>query len=196
MTSLFTELIKFFSEFTWKKLFSIFVILVITFTIVTIYEFYTSAFRFSRLQKAADLLSKIEEIDSHGTNTNPELLRAKKALITQAVEAIDTKPITLDFVPSTLKFSLDGVWKFLAGAALWFILALTQIIDINDKKKRPAFFGMLMIACVTGFCGMFVPSIWWPWFHIFIFPWILLICIVIALLPFGYIANRRAAKKA
>ena len=76
MTNLFTELLKFFSEFTWKKLFSILVMLLIAFAIVSVYEIYTSAFRFSRLQKAAELLAKIEELDSHGTNASPDLLRA------------------------------------------------------------------------------------------------------------------------
>ena len=195
MTNLFTELLKFFSEFTWKKLFSIFVILAIAFTIVSIYEIYTSAFRFSRLQKAADLLSKIEELDSHGTNASPELLRARKALVTQAVEAIDTKPITLQFVPSTLKFSMDGTWKFFAGAAFWCLISLTQIRNATDTKKNNAFIGMVTFGIMNGFIGMFVPNVWWPWFHIFILPLVFLICIMILILPVGYIASKRAANK-
>jgi hypothetical protein len=159
MTNLFTELLKFFSEFTWKKLFSIFVVLIIAFMIVSIYEIYTSAFRFSRLQKAADLLSKIEELDSRGTNASPELLRARKALVAQSVEAIDSKPITLQFVPSTLKFSMDGVWKFLAGAAFWCGIALTQIGGIRDEKKRSTMLGMILVGVITGFIGMFVRSV-------------------------------------
>ena len=171
-------------------------ILFIAFTIVSIYEIYTSAFRFSRLQKAADLLSKIEELDSHGTNASPELLRARKALVAQAVEAIDTKPITLQFVPSTLKFSMDGAWKFCAGAAFWGALALFQIGGITDPKKRQALIGTLMVSGITGLVGMFVPSVWWPWFHIFVFPWIFLLCLVVVLLPIGYFFRSARPKKA
>ena len=96
--------------------------------IVSIYEIYTSAFRFSRLQKAADLLSKIEELDSRGTNASPELLRARKALVAQSVEAIDSKPITLQFVPSTLKFSMDGVWKFRSEEHMSELQLLTNLV--------------------------------------------------------------------
>lgn len=195
MTNLFTELLKFFSEFTWKKLMSIVVMLAIAFCIVSIYETYTSTFRFNRLQKAADLLSKIEEIDSHGTNTSPELLRARKALVAQAVEAIDTKPITWQFIPSTLKFSMNVVWKFLAGAAFWCSLALTQIGGIGDAKKRSPMLGMILVGIITGFIGIFVPSVWWPWFHIFVLPWVFLIFILILALPFGYLARKRSANK-
>jgi hypothetical protein len=193
MTNLFTELIKFFSEFTWKKFFSVIVMLAVFFIIVSIYEIYTSAFRFSRLQKAADLLAEIQTIDSHGTNSTPELERAKKALISQAVEAIDTKPMTLDFVPSTLKFSMDGLEKFFAGGLIWYIFALTQIRKIG-KPNNP-FVGMILIAVISGFTAMFVRSIWWPWFHILIYPWIFLFGIGMLLLPIGYFFSKRAAKQ-
>jgi|ERR1051325_5506835 hypothetical protein len=195
MTNLFTELLKFFSEFTWKKCFSILVMLLIGFALVSIYELYTSTFRFSRLQKAADLLSKIEEIDSRGTNASQELLRARNALVTQAVEAIDTKPITLKFIPSTLQFSMDSGWKFLAGASFWWAIALTQIRGITDAKKRSGIFGMTFVGFITGFAGIFIPSVWWPWFHIFILPWVFLICLVVLVLPIGYFASKRAANK-
>src|SRR6185295_2642095 len=129
------------------------------------------------------------------TNASPELLRARKALVTQAVEAIDTKPVTLQFIPSTLKLSMDGLWKLLAGASFWCGIALTQIGGIKDPKKRSTMFGMLSVGVITGFIGMFVPSIWWPWFHIFVLPWVFLIVIVILVLPVGYIASKRAANK-
>ena len=195
MTNLFTELLKFFGEFNLKKFFATVVMTLIALALFSIYEFYTSSFRFSRLQKAADLLHRIDEIELQGTNTSPELQRARKTIVTQAVEAIVTKPFTLEIIPSTLKFSMDGVWKFMAGAALWLFFALFQIGGLTDPKKRSTFFGLVTVAIITGFMGMFVANYWWPWFHIFIFPWVALLCIGVALLPFGYFVTKRAAKK-
>jgi len=42
---------------------------------------------------------------------------------------------------------------------------------------------MLMLARVSGFVAMFVPAIWWPWFHILIYPWLLIAAVVSALVP-------------
>ena len=163
--------------------------------IISGFEIYTSYFRLGRLQKAADLLARIEDVNSKATNNPPELDKARKALISQAVEAITAKPITFDFIPTTLKISMDEPWKFFAGAAFWWLMAMFQIQGIWNKLKRPALVGLLLIGAVTGFLGLFIPSAWWPWFHIFALPWIFLFCIAIMVLPIIAIISKREADK-
>jgi hypothetical protein len=194
MTDFLEALLKFFTEFTWKRLLALIIVLVVTFGLFSLFERYTSSFRLGRLQKAADLLVKVQEIENN-TNRPPELELARHALIEQTVEAIKTEPLTLEFVPATLKFSMDTVWKFAAGAAFWCFLGLFQIHKLRDKKTKEALAGLLLAAIVSGIVGTFIPTIWWPWFHIFIYPWLFLFCVFLALLPYPIYCGLRKAKE-
>jgi hypothetical protein len=127
MADFLKELLKFLSEFTWRKLLLLVCIAAVGLGGFSLWERYTSSFRLGRLQKAADLMVRLQELQAHGTNSTPELERAKATLVTQAVQAIEEKPLTLDILPSTLKLSVDSLWRFLAGSALWFLTSLVFI---------------------------------------------------------------------
>jgi hypothetical protein len=197
MGTIIEKLLVFFSEFTWRRFFALLVVAALLFMAFSLFERYTSSFRLGRLQKSAELISKIQAIETTITNSSLELQRDYRALIAQATEAVEVKPISLDVLPSTLRFSMDDVWKFLAGGVLWFIFALFTIPKSlrGDKESRRAFGGMMLFAAISGFVGIFVHPYRWPWFHLFLFPFILMGAVFLMLVPVIYFVTKRASKK-
>ena len=195
MANFFEALFKFLSEFTWPKLRAVFIVIMLLLGLFSLYEWYTASFRFSRLQKAADLLMRLEELHQKSTNGSPELDRARTILTAQSLKAIEEKPLSLQFVPSNLRVSTKVLWRFLAGAAVWLALGLVQLARREPIKERLSMlFGLTIIGGGSGLVGLIVPPIWWPWFHLFLFPLVLLI--LIGSLTAIVTAFRTAKKKA
>jgi len=136
----------------------------------------------------------VQELESRQIAPNSELDRARRALVAQTVEAVEKKPLTLDFVPATMHFSMDNLWCFMAGSAMWIVFALFQLPKIKEKKERDAFLGILLVAGLSGFFAVFVPPIWWPWFHLFIYPFLLIATIATASVPIVYFIKKRPIK--
>jgi len=84
MNNLLAELIKFFSEFTWRKFIGVAFMTMVIVILFSVYEFYTSSFRFSRLQNSAELITKLEEMESKALSQNEDLKQARRTVITQA----------------------------------------------------------------------------------------------------------------
>jgi hypothetical protein len=158
------------------------------------YERYTSSFTLSRLQKSAELIAKLQEMELTIKNNSPELQSDYRALVTQASEAIKTKPLSLDILPTTLRFSMDIVWKFFAGGALFFFLGTFLLIITKDKSRWMLLSGTFQVGVLTGFFAMWIPAVDWPWFHIFIFPFLFSIVVMIIVVPINYVVGKIKAK--
>lgn len=196
MADFFTELLKILGTPTRARLFGLLFLMGFCTLALLSYERYTATFRLSRLEKQTELLTRIRELQMQGTNSAPELEKARRALIDQAIQVIEEKPITLEFVPSKLSFSMDSLKKFFAGALFWLVIAACHIPKIKSKEGKDTFSGVLVCAIISGFAGLFVPPIWWPWFHVLIFPWLFLAILTIAMIPFIIISvNFGTAKK-
>lgn len=198
MKDLYDTLIKFFfEEFTWKKLRFLLGVVAVAIAALFVYEHYTSSFQFSRLQKATDLLAKLQDIQTRAaaTNSAPDIEYARKELVAQVVQAINQKPISLDFIPSKLSIQMDALLKFVAGAALWCLCALFYIPKLRTNEGKKSFIGFIGLAGIAGAAAMFVPSIWWPWFHLLILPWLASFAMLVSLVPFALIAARKVAQR-
>ena len=188
------EWVEFVCEFTWRKFFASLVVLAVMVAILSGYERYTSSFTLSRLQKSAELIAKLQEMELTIKNNSPELQSDYRALVTQASEAIKTKPLSLDILPTTLRFSMDIVWKFFAGGALFFFLGTFLLIITKDKSRWMLLSGTFQVGVLTGFFAMWIPAVDWPWFHIFIFPFLFSIVVMIIVVPINYVVGKIKAK--
>lgn len=192
LVSLFKPLLE---ELTLKKIRNLCVILVILLGLFVLFESYTSYFRFSRLEAAATLYQKAYEIDSAGTNYTAELDATRKNLIGQINDAIVTKPISLQIVPSTLTLSMDTMWKFLAGATLPAIAFLYFLINFRTNlRNKVAAEGAFLLALISGFVGIFVKGFRWPVFHIFILPILVGVSIIVVSMLIALIAGNKINK--
>ena len=182
-------------EITFKKVITLLAGLFFFLVMLVLYESYTSYFRFNRLESAANLYQKAVEIDSAGTNRIPELETARSNLVSQINDAIAAKPLTLQIVPSTLKFSTALIWKFLAGACIPGVISLCFLIRYkNHEKNKLAAEGGLYLALITGTVGVFIKGICWPFFHIIVLPFLVLIGMIAILIPVAFIALKFQGK--
>jgi len=183
-----TELIKYLGSPTRGKWPILITIIVFGLTLLVGYERYTATFRLGRLQKESDLLARLQEIQMRSTNAmTPELIRIQAVLLTNAARTIGERPISLEFVPTKLTFSFDSLWKCFWGGSLWLAFAILWLPKSKSKEGREQIKGFFVLAVISGIIGLFVPPLWWPWFHIFIFPWLLIICVLIAIAPFAIV---------
>ena len=191
MDDIFAELLRYFHKPSLSKILTVLGILGAGLLAVLCYELYTASFRLERLQKAADLFVRLEEIRLHGTNSPPEMRRAYTALIDQTTEAIEEKPVSLRHLFAQFTLSTDSLWKFLAGAGLWLVLALLQLPRAATRPGKDRFLGLILLAVASGSVGMFVPQVGWPWFHLLLYPWLFLLAMLVAALPvaFFYVLN-------
>ena len=199
MTDLFEALFKFFSEpLTLRRGFIFSLIVGGAVGGIVLYEAYTASFRLGRLQKSADLLARLQEVENSGANGTPEIQRARKLLQELTLATIETTPVRLELVPSKLTLSLDSLWKFLAGSALWWVLALLQLHRWKQPAGRREVLGHVAFAIIAGVVATLVPAVWWPWFHLLIFPNLLVVTVLAFALPFVVLlsAMGRAKKKA
>lgn len=176
-----------FSEFTWKRFFALVVVIALMLISFSLFERYTSSFRLNRLQKSVELLIKVQEIEKTATTGSPEIKRASKEIMKQTLEAIEVKPLSLDIFSSTFTFSIDHLWKFIAGSLFWAIVALTRLPKIirGEKRARASFFGILFLAIITGMFAMQIPGIWWPWGHLILYPMSVVASFYISIIPFA-----------
>jgi hypothetical protein len=100
--------LKIVTDFTWKTIFAVLVVIILAIFVLSLFERYTSSFRLTRLQRSAELIAKLQETNLTITNSSQELQADYKALVIQANEAITVKPLSLDILPTKLHLSLDG----------------------------------------------------------------------------------------
>jgi len=189
------EVVEVVTEFTWRKFFALLVVLAVAVSAFYGYERFTASISLNRLQKSAELIAKLQEIDLTITNNSQELQKDYKALVAQANEAIETKPFSLDVVPTTLHFSMDALLKFLAGGAVWYIFGIIMLLKMKGTEAWNALAGSSMIGTIAGFLSIWIPAIWWPWFHLFVYPLIFIFGFFLVMVPFALVSRKISANK-
>jgi hypothetical protein len=187
--------LKLFSEpVTARRLFKFLAVAVFATGALIMFERYTATFRLARLHKEAELVARLEEIEARGTNHTAELERAQKQLRDQVVQTIEAEPVNVTVLPLTLKFSMDNLWKFFAGGAVFFFTAFFPARKWKSKEGRYDIAGGLCVAVLAGFLGILIRPIWWPWFHLFVYPLLFTLGVVFAIIPVGFFLAVKTAK--
>jgi hypothetical protein len=92
-------------------------------------------------------------------------------------------------------YSIESLWKFFAGGTIWWVYGLLRFRKVRKKEGRDELYFTLSMAGIFGIAAVFVPPIWWPWFHILIYPSLLFAAVLMpAVVSFVIITNWRLAK--
>lgn len=178
-----------FSEFTWRRFLAFLIFVGLLFLGFLVYERYTASFQLSRLQKSAELIITIHNMEMSITNGSTAIQKAGHSLAEQSIQAVEAKPLSLDILPTTLRFSTDYLWKFLAGCAAWIALSISRMPRIvrGDKASKATATGFLFFGILAGLIGLAIPTFWWPWFHLVIYPLcILAFFYIVIFIPFMF----------
>lgn len=172
MTAIVEAFLKFFSEFSWKRLLAIVIVAILVAVGFILYERYTSGFRLGRLQKQAELLVTLNQLQTANIHSDPRLGKIYDRLAADADDAAQTKPLTISFLALPSGMFNHVIAKFLAGAAPWAFIGLFFIPGIlrGDKGSASALLGVTVFIVLFGAIGAVLPNIWWPWFNLWIYP--------------------------
>jgi len=151
------------------------------------YEWYTSHFRFVKVQKSLELLEKLDDIQKKDLDASSQVIYDSIQLRLQKITEIDLLlQKKFDLEASHPSFPLE---HFFGGSFWWIILAVVfEVVNIRERQAKAigkeATSSLLMILSL-GFVWCFIVSILfalsWPW-SAFLSPWI-----VLFLSPLGFI---------
>ncbi|SRR6266446_5258747 len=157
------------TDFSWRRLTAIIFFSLYVASVFAAYEAFTGHFRLSRIQQAADVAAKLQDIESKGFSSDSNLSRLHANLVRQLQESA-TPGAEMIHPPKSL-------WKFLAAVAPWLLLTTAYIFQPTFRRdpytpKNPGaiLLGLAALALITGITAIFVPTFLWPWGSLFIYP--------------------------
>ena len=196
MKELFDLCNKFFDPpFSYRRFLALGGLLALLFGGLYGYEAYTASFRLSRLQKSADLLVRLHDLETNTVTGSPALQHSMKLLQERAAATIEATPNLPEWRPTKLRFSLDSAWMFLAGSAQWFLFGLLPFGKWKNPEGRKDGEMKLTIAFALGVGATFTPAIWWPWFHLLFYPFLAAAVLLFVITPFFALAHGLANAK-
>lgn len=194
----FTALEKLVTEFSWKRFLYVSLIAMLAVVFFSSFEWYTAYFRLARLEKSVAILETLQELETNGIANNPKLSRVYGALSTELQETVYPRRLGSPDIQSRRVPRNAPLLKFLAGGALWWLIALFVPLSLADSprsEKWTGFFGLLAFGAVFGGVGLLIPNIFWPWINLVVYPvgHILGLLFLVTLFAFRSVAQRRSS---
>lgn len=185
-------------DFSWRRLLTSLVLLLLLLLGIAAYEHLTYRFRLERIQKTTDVLSKLRALEtSLGTNdTNLIAVYRRLALdLKRSSDADLAVPnIALKMAPFAYR---DALWPFVAGAALWLALGLMALWD-GLRGNSDAILALPQTAVLGGISGLaavFFPRSWPDYVRYLVAPLVEFVAIILLLWLLSSVIGRyRAAK--
>jgi Flp pilus assembly protein TadB len=152
------------SDFTWRRVTALLVVTIYAGLIFAAIETVSGHFALARIEHAANILGRLQEIQARQPPLSPELGTIHKDLV-RRLRAINN-------ADASVLRPLVGLWKFFAAAAPFLLLSLMFVPGI--RKRQPGIsstlLGFCLIAALAGFVGMLIPTFLWPWGNLVVFP--------------------------
>lgn len=160
-------------EFSWKRV--IYILLIATLAVVSfaLFEWYTAYFRLARLEKSSEILQTLVEIEAKVVTANPKLVQVYGDLSAELEESTYPRHMGMPEMGSMQPPPWAWIAKFLAGAFLWWCCVLlipSQLRNDPGDEKLLALVGLLVLGVIGGGLGLLVPSFFWPWVNLGLYP--------------------------
>lgn len=153
-------------EPTGRRFFLLAIMIAIGAATFAIFEWYTSYFELSRIEKTAEVLSKLQDLASKETTSSS----GDTVLIRQLVDATHATLYERRFLPQLSRAQpskLQSTWAFLAGMAPWLILAIVAAWTERREPETPRVVVLVLaVGLLMGWLGTSVAGIFFPWLTI------------------------------
>jgi hypothetical protein len=167
------QLLRYLEDLTARRFFTLLIVMSLLIGAALFYERYTANFALARLEKASLLLKELESSKYEASSSKElaemhhEMSLQLHALLVKEREKAQTAEVKSEFpIPEHVLF-----WKMLAGGAIWLILGIAMLLFSPGKDaKLSGSFGFLILAASFALLGGLLPTIYWPWFNLFIYP--------------------------
>jgi hypothetical protein len=187
MSDLFQSFISVFSELTWKRFFGIFLLAILASLVFLIFERYTSSFSLARIQKTADVLEKLHQLEINGVAASPSLKESYDSLIQQTNDVVSTKPfsLTLGFP----EFSMYSLAKFFAAFWPWSLFLILAIKEKQANRRTGYIAAFFIFGLMAGGLGLFMRNQYWM--NLIFYPLVFFILVIFLVIGFGFYLNKK-----
>lgn len=151
---------KLITQFSWRRLIFILVVIFISICVLAWYETYTGHFRLNKIERATKLLAQLTELSEKIKETNDSKLTNIFESIMKDLDMYVNHPVTA--------FSLHpAILKAMAAATPWILMILGFLLTPTPKT---AILGTLVAAIPFTIIGAFLPDFSYPWINYFAYP--------------------------
>lgn len=156
---------KLISEFSWRRLFFIIIILMLGLGTSYMFENYSGYFRLSRIEKETNLLEKLANLREKQLIQKEKYLSSIYESIIRDLDGFINKPTHGITVP-------PRVWQGLAGAAPWllFFLLFLPRARRGEPGAKSTLFGLIALAFIFGIIGTILPAFQLSWINYIGYP--------------------------
>jgi hypothetical protein len=177
---------KLLSEFSWKKLFTLLIVIAVVVLSLIAFDYFTKYFTLLRLEKEIALFQEVS-----ANSTDSRLTDLHSSLIGKLSETIKSE--------STISglFGISGgipLWFYLSFsmAAPWLLVALAFIPGIFKKEANSAsaVVGLIIISIIFGIIGNFIPEFWGGWVRYLLLPIVVFIAVIVPIAIYGNQSSR------
>jgi len=156
---------KLISEFSWRRLFFIIVVLLLFAITLYTFEWYSGYLRLSRIEKGTNLLDKLANLRENKIIQKDKELSSIYESIIRDLDGFINKPTIGTTVPPL-------VWQGLAGAAPYLLLSFFFLPGARrgDPGKKNALIGIIVFAFIFGGIGAILPAFQLSWINYIAYP--------------------------
>ena len=150
-----------FQRFSWRRLIAVISILALTIMAFVIFEIYSGHVELARLERAANVLKTLRDVDSTAFKTDKNLIALRSSIGQQLRVALNNRSDAIETANRiTATVQMNGVAPFFAGAIVWWLLALAGIPRLLHRAHGAgaAFRALVMIGVAGGFAALLIPT--------------------------------------
>jgi hypothetical protein len=175
-----SSIVEFLSDFSAKKVGTILFILFLIAVALVFYERLTDSSALRKLEKVNLVLTEIEKAETLTPEQETQLQGIRSSMLVHLEETLADDSFSLALKTSKVTLSLDGLLRFICGGLALFIATFVLAIKSrrNHEHKNTAM-ATGVLGVLFGVIGVFIPQIWWPWFHVFGIPLVAMILLAI-----------------
>lgn len=165
LDSVFQSFEKLISEFSWRRLAFLLLLLALAGACVWLWENNTGQMRLTRIAKTVAILSSIKELQENQTIKSDPILSATLTSLKDDLKSFTERKSEIPSLGPALE-------KGLAGAAPWLLFCLLFLATLKTRKEDElmGLIGSLILAVGFGAIGAWLPDFSYPWINYVGFP--------------------------
>lgn len=155
---------KFATDFSWKRLVIVVSLVILSLTVLYLYESQTAMFQLSKYERAVTILKNLESMKLESNQSKEVAENIYKGLSDVTKPSRSSAPLTAT-IPLELK-------QALVAASPWLLLCLFFIPGYfkGNEEVSNILGGSLLIGSIIGFGGYLMPIDWSSWITFGLYP--------------------------
>lgn len=170
MTNLAEIVLRFLSDFSFKKLMSLAVLISIFFLCILLFDRMTATLSLYRIERSLTILERLNNLD---TLKHPELTGIKDKLTEQLSLAISPKPFAPTLSKEVFLYPINAIrtdffswelWsRLLASFVPWLVVLIVGLSSVwkAEPNSVAGLIGTLICGAMFALLGLLLPNIWW-----------------------------------